>query len=492
MKKILVCILSAILALSCFSACADTVIGASNDGSTGAGGSDEAITLNGDSAKYAGGGVSINGSTVTISAPGEYTVTGKLDNGRIVINTGDDPSDVTLTLDGADITCLTDSAIYVAQAKNVDIVLAPDSTNKITSGTEADFEKADGTASGAAIYAEDDLDIKGEGTLQVCGYINNGITCKDDLDIKGGTITVLAANNGVRGSESVSITGGNLAVTAGNDGIKSTVADKAEKGFIEISGGAIAIASAGDGISAETSLNISGGNIVVSTTGDPAAVSSKGIKANTGFTVSGGIINVTSTDHALKSSAGMSISGGSFTLSSSDGKGISADADIVIGGGDFTVSSVDDGIESVTAVTIDGGSFNITAGNDGLKAGEKGTGFEVKVGAVTINGGSLIISAYADPIDAKAQLLVNGGSVLACGTSKSIKNFSGDSAQAFIACSVSGSSNDTVMIKTADGGELASMAAGYGFNTVLFSSPELLSGSEYAISAGSAGANAVA
>ena len=492
MKKILVCILSAILALSCFSACADTVIGASNDGSTGAGGSDEAITLNGDSAKYAGGGVSIDGSTVTISAPGEYTVTGKLDNGRIVINTGDDPSDVTLTLDGADITCLTDSAIYVAQARNVDIVLAPGSTNKITSGTEADFEKADGTASGAAIYAEDDLDIEGEGTLQICGYINNGITCKDDLDIKGGTITVLAAGNGVRGSESVSITGGDLAVTAGNDGIKSTVADKAEKGFVEISGGAIAIASAGDGISAETSLNISGGNIVVSTTGDPAAVSSKGIKANTGFTVSGGIINVTSTDHALKSSAGMSISGGSFTLSSSDGKGISADADIVIGGGDFTVSSVDDGIESVTAVTIDGGSFNITAGNDGLKAGEKGTGFEVKVGAVTINGGSLIISAYADPIDAKAQLLVNGGSVLACVTSKRINNFRGDSAQAFIACSVSGSSNDTVMIKTADGGELASMAAGYGFNTVLFSSPELLSGSEYAISAGSAGANAVA
>ena len=148
MKKILVCILSAILALSCFSACADTVIGASNDGSTGAGGSDEAITLNGDSAKYAGGGVSINGSTVTISAPGEYTVTGKLDNGRIIINTGEVSGDVTLTLDGADITCLTDSAIYVAQARNVDIVLAPGSTNKITSGTEADLEKADGTASG--------------------------------------------------------------------------------------------------------------------------------------------------------------------------------------------------------------------------------------------------------------------------------------------------------------------------------------------------------
>ena len=489
MKKILVCLLAALLALSCFTACSDTVIGASNDGSTGAGGAEEAITLNGDSAKYAGGGVSINGSTVTISAPGEYTVTGKLDNGRIIIDTGDDPGDVTLTLDGADITCLTDSAIYVAQAKNVDIVLAPGSTNKITSGTEADLEKADGTASGAAIFAEDDLDIKGEGTLQVCGYINNGITCKDDLDIKGGTITVLAANNGVRGSESVSITGGNLAITSGNDGIKSTVADKAEKGFVEISGGTIAIASAGDGISAETWLDISGGDIAVSTTGDPTAVSSKGIKANTGFTVSGGSINVTSTDHALKSAVGMSITGGSFTLSSTDGKGISAEEDIVISGGDFNVIAVDDGIESATAVTIEGGSFNITAGNDGLKAGEKGTGFEEKVGTVTINGGSLNISAYADPIDAKAQLLVNGGSVLACGTSKSIKNFSGDSAQAFTACGISGSSSDTIQITAADGTALASMAASYGFNTVLFSSPELLPGSEYTVSTGTAGVN---
>ena len=51
MKKFLVCILASIMALSCLSACSDVVIGASNDGSTGAGGPEEAITLNGDSAK---------------------------------------------------------------------------------------------------------------------------------------------------------------------------------------------------------------------------------------------------------------------------------------------------------------------------------------------------------------------------------------------------------------------------------------------------------
>ena len=111
---------------------------------------------------------------------------------------------------------------------------------------------------------------------------------------------------------------------------------------------------------------------------------------------------------------------------------------------------------------------------------------------MTINGGSLLVSAYADPIDAKAKLLVNGGTVLASGTSKTIKNFSGDSTQIFIACSLNGSGNDTLSVKAADGGELASLTAGYGFNTVLFSSPELRSGSEYTVSAGSGSMNITA
>lgn len=492
MKKIFVFVLIAVIAVTCLTACSDPVIGASNDGSTGAGGPEKAITLNGDSAKYAGGGVSIEGSIVTVRAPGEYTVTGKLDNGRIIVDTGEEPSDVTLVLDNADITCLTDSAIYVAQAKNVDIVLAAGSTNVITSGTEADMSLADDTANGAAIFAEDDLDIKGDGSLEIRGYINNGITCKDDLDIKGGSISVLAANNGLRGSESVSISGGTLAVNSQNDGIKSTSATKEGKGYVEISGGDIAVTSMGDGISAETVLNISGGNIVIGTTGDPTVVSSKGLKAKTDFNISGGTITLTSTDHAVHSAAGLTVSGGIINLSSSDGKGISVHSDINISGGEFVINSIDDGIESSTAININGGSLNITAGNDGLKAGEKGTGFEAKVGTVSINGGKIYISAYADPIDAKAKLLVNSGSVLACGTSKNIKNFNVDSTQAFIACALNGSGNSVLSVSVPGGNELASMTVGYGFNTVLFSAPELTAGSEYTVVSGSGSVNAFA
>ena len=88
-------------------------------------------------------------------------------------------------------------------------------------------------------FADDDAKV-GEDT-EIVIYEGEGRSYTDTTT-EGGTITVLAANYGVRDSESVSITGGDLAVTAGNDGIKSTVADKAEKGFVEISGGSIAVA----------------------------------------------------------------------------------------------------------------------------------------------------------------------------------------------------------------------------------------------------------
>ena len=48
-----------------------------------------------------------------------------------------------------------------------------------------DLAAYDGTQDGAALYAEDDLKLSGEGELEILGYLNNGLTCKDDLDIEG-------------------------------------------------------------------------------------------------------------------------------------------------------------------------------------------------------------------------------------------------------------------------------------------------------------------
>lgn len=437
MKKALSVLLAALL-LAALCGCTDIVIGASNDGSTGAGGSDErVITLNGDSASYPGGGVSVNGSVVTISAPGEYTVRGTLDDGRIIIDTGENTGNVYLTLDGADITCLTDSAIYVAQAKNVDIILAAGSVNRVASGTETDLATFNAlTASGAAIYAKDDLDIKGDGSLEIYGYLNNGVTCKDDLAVKGGSLRIVAANNGLRGSESVCISGGSVSISAGNDGVKSTSAKKEGKGFVEISGGELTVACGGDGVSAETELTVSGGSISVLTTGDPGYVSCKGLKAKTGLSVTGGELTVQSADHAVYSAEDM---------------------------------------------TIEGGVIHAVSGGDGLHAGKKGTGFEAATGVVTINGGQLYVSAQGDPIDAKGALIVNGGELLALGNSKSVKGFSDSSAQASLTLSADGAGGKTASIQDAAGVELASLQASYAFHTVLYSSPALNADGSYRV-----------
>ena len=57
----------------------------------------EMIELTGKSARYSGSGVVINSNVITINAEGEYHMTGKLDDGQIVINTGDSAGTVSLS-----------------------------------------------------------------------------------------------------------------------------------------------------------------------------------------------------------------------------------------------------------------------------------------------------------------------------------------------------------------------------------------------------------
>lgn len=447
------------------------------------------ITLKGDSISVSvlARGVAISGRTVTIAAPGEYVLRGALNDGRVIVNTAGQAGDVVLTLDGAELSCLSDSAIYVAQADEVDLVLAPGSRNVVTSGTEADLAAHNDQSNGAAIFAEDDLDIKGEGSLEIYGYINNGVTCKDDLCVKGGTVSVLAANNGLRGSESVRISGGELTITAGNDGVKATSAAKEGKGFVEISGGSVSVSCPGDAISAETELTVSDGRVSVTTTGGDTLSSSKGLKAKTALTVSGGSILIDSFDHCLRSQGALTVSGGSITAVSSDGKGMSAEGALTVSGGEIAVTAMTDGVFSEVSLSVQGGALSVSAGGDGLKAGSKGTGFEAPVGAVSIEGGEIHVTAAEDPIDAKASLKVSGGSILAVGTSKVLKSFDADSAQPFLTWSFSGARQNTVSV-SADSAELMSLVAEYGFNTVLYSAPELNHGSRYTVSNGISGA----
>ena len=487
MKKLLSLLLLGALLLS-LAACTDPVIsGANTEAPVNADPEtvpDAVIELRGDSISYKGKGAAVKGSVITIGAPGDYTVRGTLNDGRIVVDLKEIPGKVSLYLDGADITCLTDSAIHLIEAKELNLVLVDGSKNRVVCGTQADFDAYDETRQGAAIFAEDDLDIQGGGELEIVGNLNNGITCKDDLKIKGGTISVTAANNGIRASESVTVTGGEVTVNAGNDGVKATSVKKADKGFVRIEGGSLRVTAGGDGVSAESELRISGGEITVETGGDPDVKSCKGLKGQTGVTVEGGSITVNAADHAVRSGAALTVSGGTLSLSSAAGKGLAAETELLISDGAVSVRSADDGLASADTVRITGGELTVESGADGIQGGKKTTGFGETVGTVSIEGGRVLISAFNKTVDAKARFLLTGGTVFACGKGK----LQPESELPYLLFNVQGHAGAALRV----GAEELTLTSAYVFSAVFYADAALREGQSYALSGASTAAEAVA
>lgn len=482
MKKTLTLILALTVCLCLLCACGDVEIGGpapepAQSAPAKSGGTVN-ISFSGSSAKADGNGVAIHEGYVLITSPGEYSLSGSYE-GQLRVDTGEANGDVYLVLNGVELFCANDCAINATQSKNLRIVAADGTENTVISGTEADMAMVNDASSGAAIFSEDDIHISGGGALKVCGYINNGIGGKDDISIESAALSVIAANNGIRGSESVTVNSGSIAVTAGNDGIKTTSAIKDGKGFVEINGGTVAVSSVGDGISAESDLRVNGGTVTVATTGDSTVLSCKAMKAKGSLSIGGGAVSLSSSDHCIHSTLDVNISGGELTLSSSVSKCVSAHGALNISDGVITADAGDDCLESKLAVNISGGEINITAANDGIKAGEKGNGFTAPVGEAHITGGSVIISAKADPVDAKAAFIVDGGTVFGVGSANNVKGFTGGT-QKGIACSFSGTAGSTLSV-----GKLASMEPAFGFNCVIFSSADIASGSGYEVTQGS-------
>lgn len=220
-----------------------------------------------------GSTITQNDSIYTITQAGEYTVTGLLSEGQIVVN-ADDNAEITIVLNGTSITCSNGSPIYIKNADNVKIKSEENTYNCIVDArTEAD-DNSDNSSSengNAAIYAACDLKLVGKGALSVTGNYNNGIQSKDDISIKNVTIKVNAVNNAIKGNDEVAIESGEIiAISRKGDGIKTSnisLSSKGkQKGNVIISGGNIDIYAACDGIDAAYGVNVSGdGNLNIYT-----------------------------------------------------------------------------------------------------------------------------------------------------------------------------------------------------------------------------------
>ena len=215
--------------------------------------STDAFTLTSDA-----GEITQNGGVYTITAAGEYTLSGALSDGQIVVDAGDE-DEVRLILSNAAISCSTGAPILVKNAAEVTVKAEKDTYNTVT---DLRTGSSDGVEENAAIYAACDLKLSGSGTLIVETAFDNGVKSKDDLSVRNLTLKVTAAGNALKGNDSVGIKSGNLIlISTAGDGIKTENSDVSAKGkqrgTVTISGGQVDIYAARDGISAAYNVEIS-------------------------------------------------------------------------------------------------------------------------------------------------------------------------------------------------------------------------------------------
>ncbi len=242
---------------------------------------------------------------VKITEEGTYIVTGKTDDGMIIIEVDSESEDVRLILRDVVINSASSAAIYVLSADEVYITL--EGNNILSNGGK--YEAIDENDIDAVIFSKDDLTINGSGSLTIDAIVSHAIVCKDDLVITGGTYDLTAETDAINTNDSLAITNGTFVIKAGDDAIHTdgilqidngtfdiTAAEGLEGTYITINDGTFNISASDDGINAAqkvedypVTLVINGGNIKITMgQGD-----TDGIDSNGDLYINGGTIDIT-------------------------------------------------------------------------------------------------------------------------------------------------------------------------------------------------------
>lgn len=385
------------------------------------------VTLTDSAAKASGKytGYEIDGTDVSITAAGTYVFSGDCDNGSITVKKG--VTGVTIVLNGLTLTNDDSAAITLNKTAEASLIAAAGTTNTVadTEGS-SDENAAVKVKSGAA------LAISGTGTLTVDGNAKNGIKGAADAVIMVAEVklNINAADDGLSCDDELNITGGTLSITAGGDAVKASPdtgdtenPDTTLLGNVTISGGTLTLNATENGIQADGDLTISGGTFHVKTNGGHTtaltddSASCKGFKAGKTLTVTGGTLTVDSADDALHANTDVTISGGTLTLATGD-DGVHADNDLVIGtkGASSTstprinITASYEGLEGTT-VTVYSGDIDVAASDDGVNAANSTLGERSDKYAINIAGGDLYIDAGSDGLDSNNDINITGGKV---------------------------------------------------------------------------------
>ena len=298
-----------------------------------------------------------DGKIIDITEEGVYILSGSAENCTVRIDAGKDAK-VQLVLDGAEIENDDFPAVYAVSA---DKVFVTTTAKESSLAVNKEFRADDETNTDAVIFSKSDLVLNGTGTLTVYSAYGNGISCKDDLKITGGTYRVTSAKDAFEANDSLSVYNGDFTVKTNKDGFHCENSDDDTLGQIYIAGGSFVIDSASDGIQGITYVQIDGGSFSIT--------SSEGIEA-TYVQINGGNITIDASDDGINASR----------------KSTACDIVIEFNGGETTITMGQgdtDGVDSNGVIIVNGGTIDVTAQ---LSSFDYETSAEFNGGTVIVNG----------------------------------------------------------------------------------------------------------
>ena len=433
-------------------------------------GTSATVTVAGNVAQYVE--PTISGAHVTIA----QSNTDAVDDDEITYQLSGTTTDGSLTLSGSykctvslagiTMTNPTGAAINITNSKRIQLSAKKDTENTLTDGSGSQK---------ACIYSKGQLQLQGNGTLNVVGNYKHGIKSASYISVKNLTLNITSAvSDGISCEEYFQMKSGTVTISGvGDDGIQcdlggttstgeTTDHEDEDTGNIYLEGGTLKVtadATAAKCLKSEGSITVSGGTITLNAKGaidttDTSDLSyAAGFKADGDFTQTGGDITITVTG---ASGRGIGVNGTFTTTESSTGtltitnsgaltssgsayfataKGIKAGV-VAINGGTINVtmsgaaakgikSDEDDGSGNMT---ITGGTITVTTSGagayDGTDKDAKGAGCLKADKNMTISGGTLTLKSTGTGgkgIKADGTLTISGGTVSATTTGSQYK-----------------------------------------------------------------------
>lgn len=309
-----------------------------------------------------------SGTDIHITEAGIYVLSGTATDVTIYVD-ADSDAKVQLVLDGLNLTNADFPCIYVTKADKVFVTTSSDSSLSVTDT----FTKDGDTNTDGVIFSRSDLVLNGTATLTVSST-DNGIVCKDDLKVTGGTYNITAGSKAFEANDSILIADGTFNLTAGTDGLHAENDEDDTKGYVYISGGSFTINAGDDGIHAISVVQIDGGTFTIK--------AAEGIEG-TYIQINDGTINIQASDDGINAAK----------------KSNSYRPTIEINGGDITVvmgAGDTDGIDSNGDIYVNGGTINVTGNST----------FDYD-GNAEYNGGTIIVNG--EQVQAIPNQMMGGG-----------------------------------------------------------------------------------